>query len=177
MASGNYATVPGGDYNSATMSYTLAAGRQAKANHDGTFVWADSTNADFASTGNNQFLVRAHGGVGINTNSPATNTLTVGGNGLTIGITGTTFSVVQSGSAILGAGISEVNVYTVTFPSAFSSTPNVMVTLRGQDFNDIFAVTTCYISASQFRVNVYRVDNNEGIWGQYLHMDWIAWNQ
>ena len=61
-ASGNYATVPGGASNSATISYTLAAGRRAKANHDGTFVWGDSTDADFSSTANNQFLVRAGGG-------------------------------------------------------------------------------------------------------------------
>jgi len=61
-ASGNYATVPGGVSNSATMSYTLAAGRRARANHDGAFVWADSTNMDFASSANNQFRVRSTGG-------------------------------------------------------------------------------------------------------------------
>jgi len=33
-------------------------------------VWADSTNADFASTAANQFLIRASNGVGIGTNSP-----------------------------------------------------------------------------------------------------------
>lgn len=71
-ASGNSATVPGGASNSATMSYSFAAGRRAKANHDGALVWADSTDADFASTANNQFLIRANGGVGINTNQPRT---------------------------------------------------------------------------------------------------------
>ncbi len=70
-ASGYVATVPGGIGNSAIMSYTLAAGRRAKANHEGAFVWADSTNADFASTADNQFLIRANGGVGINTNNPS----------------------------------------------------------------------------------------------------------
>ena len=40
---------------------------------EGTFVWADTTPpfAPFVSTGPNQFLVRAAGGVGINTNAPA----------------------------------------------------------------------------------------------------------
>jgi hypothetical protein len=71
-ANGYAATIPGGAYNSATMSYTLAAGHRAKANHDGAFVWADSTNADFASTANDQFLIRANGGVGINTTQPRT---------------------------------------------------------------------------------------------------------
>jgi hypothetical protein len=38
--------------------------------HAGTFVWADSTNARFASTAQDQFLIRATGGVGIGTDSP-----------------------------------------------------------------------------------------------------------
>jgi hypothetical protein len=69
-ASGYSATVGGGYNNTASGDYSFAAGRRAKANHTGTFVWADGTNADFASTGNNQFLIRASGGVGIGTNSP-----------------------------------------------------------------------------------------------------------
>ncbi|MCI0406185.1 MAG: tail fiber domain-containing protein [candidate division Zixibacteria bacterium] len=69
-ASGNWATVPGGQFNKAAGSFSFAAGRLAKALHGGTFVWADTTAADFASTGINQFLIRAGGGVGIGTNSP-----------------------------------------------------------------------------------------------------------
>ena len=37
---------------------------------EGTFVWADHTFTDFVSTGPDQFLVRAAGGVGLGTNSP-----------------------------------------------------------------------------------------------------------
>jgi hypothetical protein len=70
LARGLASTVPGGAFNSANGAYSLAAGRRAKAVHDGTFTWADATNADFTSTGNNQYLIRAAGGVGINTNSP-----------------------------------------------------------------------------------------------------------
>ncbi len=77
-ASGAYSTVPSGISNTASGNYSLATGRRAKANHTGTFVWADSTNADFASTGANQFLIRANGNVGINTNSPSS-PLTVNG--------------------------------------------------------------------------------------------------
>jgi len=65
-----YATIPGGLDNSAT-NFAFAAGHRAKANHTGTFVWADSTDADFASTAANQFLIRANGGVGIGTASPS----------------------------------------------------------------------------------------------------------
>ena len=70
VAGGLCATVPGGQENSANANYAFAAGRRAKANHGGTFVWADSTDADFVSTSANQFLIRASGGVGIGTDSP-----------------------------------------------------------------------------------------------------------
>jgi len=70
-ASGDYATVPGGYFNVADGDYSFAAGRYAKAKHDGAFVWGDDTYADFASTDRDQFLIRASGGVGIGTNSPA----------------------------------------------------------------------------------------------------------
>ncbi|MDE3066308.1 MAG: tail fiber domain-containing protein [Verrucomicrobiota bacterium] len=75
-ASGNGATVPGGSENVAGGEFSFAAGQQAQALHSGAFVWADSQNAPFASTGANQLIVRAGGGVGINTNHPS-GTLTV----------------------------------------------------------------------------------------------------
>jgi hypothetical protein len=47
---------------------------------EGTFVWADATGVPLDSTGPNQFIVRAAGGVGINTNTPAAGSaLTVAG--------------------------------------------------------------------------------------------------
>jgi hypothetical protein len=69
-ASGFFPTIPGGLENSAQGRFSFAAGHRAKANHDGTFVWADSITEDFASTQSNQFLIRASGGVGIGTNNP-----------------------------------------------------------------------------------------------------------
>lgn len=81
-ATGQYATIPGGNTCTAGGDYSFAAGRLAKVRDaatvgdgdtngdEGTFVWADSTIADFQSTGPNQFLIRASGGVGIGTNSP-----------------------------------------------------------------------------------------------------------
>lgn len=65
-----YATVPGGYENIASGAYSFAAGQQAQALNQGTFVWADSQSGAFASTANNEFLIRAGGGVGINTNNP-----------------------------------------------------------------------------------------------------------
>jgi len=63
VASGISATVPGGLENTAVGSYSFAAGRQAKALHDGCFVWNDSTGVDHESTDVDQFVVRASGGV------------------------------------------------------------------------------------------------------------------
>lgn len=77
------ATIPGGQWNEATGPHSFAAGWNAKASHAATFVWADQvspfTRDSFTSTGTNQFLIRAKGGVGINTNHPAGAALNVGG--------------------------------------------------------------------------------------------------
>ncbi len=62
FASGAAATIPGGLLNTAQGDYSFAAGRRAKANHAGAFVWADSTDADMPSSANNQFIARAAGG-------------------------------------------------------------------------------------------------------------------
>ncbi len=77
--SGEYATIPGGYGNLATGTFSFAAGDEAQALHQGAFVWADSQGSAFASTGNNQFLIRAGGGVGINMNDPGADSLSVGG--------------------------------------------------------------------------------------------------
>jgi len=62
-ASNYYATVPGGAQNRASANYSLAAGRSARAIHTGSFVWGDSQANYTTSTANNQFSVRATGGV------------------------------------------------------------------------------------------------------------------
>ena len=85
-----YATVPGGSKNTAGGFCSLAAGRRAKvqSGDDGTFIWADHTDADFASTDENQFLIRASNGVGINLNDP-TEDLDVAGTARLRGIANT----------------------------------------------------------------------------------------
>jgi hypothetical protein len=91
VASGIQSTIPGGAGNRAGGWGSFAAGlnavvRDPAASGDtygdeGTFAWADaSTQSTFTSTGPNQFLVRATGGVAINTNTPAAgSSLTVSG--------------------------------------------------------------------------------------------------
>lgn len=79
-AEGNLSIVPGGFQAYATGYVSFAAGYNARAVHDGAFVWADAGGIPnlFSSTGENQFLIRASGGVGIGTNAPAS-PLTVAG--------------------------------------------------------------------------------------------------
>lgn len=90
---GNGAIVAGGINNCAGGWYSFAAGWRAKVRPGtdpggtgpcsgltypggsgdiGTFVWAGFAGTDFVSTGDEQFLVRAPGGFGFNTNAPIT---------------------------------------------------------------------------------------------------------
>ena len=83
-ATGNYATAIGNlthaDGNdsvalgAATVAgpFSMACGFYASATNIGSFVWADHHLSDFTTTADNQFLVRASGGVGIGTPSPQT---------------------------------------------------------------------------------------------------------
>ncbi len=97
-ANGAYATILGGRLNEAT-NHALAAGHRARASHSGAFVWADSTDADFASTTTNQFNVRASGGVRFVT----------GGAGITLDgqplATGTNFARLNASQAFTGTNL------------------------------------------------------------------------
>jgi len=62
-AFGEAATVPGGYWNTAEGNRSLAAGHRARANHDGSFVWADFQQTDFESISTNEFAIRSTGGV------------------------------------------------------------------------------------------------------------------
>ncbi len=73
LADGSDSFVAGGFLNISSGTNSFTAGNRARALHDNTFVWSDGDGDVFASTGEDQFLVRAAGGVGINTNEPATN--------------------------------------------------------------------------------------------------------
>jgi hypothetical protein len=117
---GYQATIPGGVNNFATNN-SFAAGVNAKAYHPGAFVWADRSGLDFASTGTNQFLIRAIGGVGINTNNPA---------GAALNVNGTVTATGFSGS---GAGLTGLNAAQIsgTLPSAaLSGTYSSVVTFN-----------------------------------------------
>jgi len=102
-AAGLNATVPGGAFSDALGDYSFASGRRAKAQHPGAFVWADSTDADFLSASNNQFSVRAGGGV----------RLVTGGAGMTL-----------DGQPVLSGVVSDsqlsANIARLNAPAAFT---------------------------------------------------------
>ncbi len=79
FARGDYSIVPGGTNNHADSNYTYAAGRDAWSIHRGSYIWADDrAGLVWQTTDTNQYLIRASGGVGINTNNPS-QPLTVSG--------------------------------------------------------------------------------------------------
>jgi hypothetical protein len=63
VVQGWFGAVPGGRGNWVVGDYSMAAGRRARTNHAGAFLWADNTDVDFVSAGANEFAVRASGGV------------------------------------------------------------------------------------------------------------------
>ena len=65
VASGSYSMVAGGSSNAASGYLSFAAGHRAKATRQGTFMWADSRDFDFAPSVDNFFGVRATGGMGV----------------------------------------------------------------------------------------------------------------
>jgi hypothetical protein len=68
-ASGAYSMILGGFNNTAAGQFSLAAGTRARAMNPGSFVWGGDVDADVSSTGPNQFIVRAPGGVWLGTTS------------------------------------------------------------------------------------------------------------
>jgi len=123
-ASGADATVPGGSANTAAGIDSFAAGSGAQALHNSCFVWSDGTSF-FSSTAADQFLIRAMGGVGINTGSPgaALEVQTTNANGNEI-----RFGYYTGGAGNLIAGPSYVGIATgdlVTRLAIRQSTGNV----------------------------------------------------
>ena len=62
VASGDNSMVAGGYYSQAVGFASFAAGKNARANHDGSFVWADNQGFQMDSAAPNDFTVRAAGG-------------------------------------------------------------------------------------------------------------------
>jgi hypothetical protein len=80
-ASGASSTIPGGSSNSALGTASFAAGRRAKANNRGCFVWGDSDDSDVTCNTDNQWVARASGGVRFYTNTALTSGVKVDAGG------------------------------------------------------------------------------------------------
>jgi len=139
VVNGTFAMVPGGFNNEAGGNSSFAAGKNAHAVHEGAFVWSDTSPGTFSSTTNNQFSVRADGGVRLNTgNSGAT----VNGREITTGLERLHIvrgSVTQNGSIFKGTGFSvshpSSGKYVVTFSQSFSVSPVITLTAYQQPTN------------------------------------------
>ena len=77
LCAGYCSTVPGGEANQAGGDFSLAAGRRAQAAHAGAFVWADSVDADLISSTNDEFSVRASGGIRLFSDTNSTSGVTL----------------------------------------------------------------------------------------------------
>ena len=62
-ALGDYSTIPGGRNNFVSGDYSFAAGKGAAVFHNGSFVFADQGSFYFNSVADNEFAIRARGGV------------------------------------------------------------------------------------------------------------------
>jgi hypothetical protein len=81
VASGDYSTVPGGSNNSARNFWTFAAGRNAKANNIGCFVWGDGSTGDIECNVDHRWVARTSGGVYYYTNAGLTSGVYVAAGG------------------------------------------------------------------------------------------------
>ena len=140
IAAGRMATIPGGISNRAQGAFSFAAGNQAQALHGGAFVWGDSTDAVFASTANNQFLVRASGGMGVGTNAPEANLHVFKGSAGTVtSISGTIATLENNATAYLSILAPNASATGVLFGNPFDNVDGGIIyngtqSLRGLNF-------------------------------------------
>ncbi len=154
QAIGSMSVVPGGSFNRAQGNQSFAAGVNARALHDRSFVWSSiASDPGFSSTGENQFLIAADGGVGVNTNNPETALHVVGevatddrfvkdyGNGLQ-GATPVAYGSISAGGDVESQGSTDnfsvewddvFNRYVISIDDTnyFATTFSTVVTARG----------------------------------------------
>lgn len=141
QASGKYSSVVGGQNNCAGGDFSWAGGRRAQVRRSsllspsftacssvastntetgdqGTFIWADSQNTNFTSTGSNQFAIRAAGG------------LRWGGTGVN-----STVSPAFTHQAIFGTNTCDTNTRTVINHPLLNGNPNAVI-LMTPNFGD-----------------------------------------
>ena len=117
--------------------FSFAAGRLAKANHNGAFVWGDSTGAEAASTGIDQFVIRAGGRVFLNTPSvqfgPSANVHAAGGEESLRITRGLCNCTIATPNISVGSGVTVIRTavgkFSFTFTTQFAGLPTVTLTI------------------------------------------------
>ncbi len=115
-AMGRGSVVPGGELNVASGDYSFAAGVDAKALHDGSFVWTGA-GPGLTSIAEGQFLANAVGGVGFNDVPPAGGFHVVAGSSTRL-ITGTTMLLQAGGDISINCGGSSTETVTANRTSS-----------------------------------------------------------
>lgn len=122
--------------------------------------------------GTTRMYVQAGGNVGVGTTTPGAKldvngSIKVGG--------GSVVSKMQIGQATVGTGTAGVKQVTITFPTAFTTTPMVIVTPQGVGgVTETFVATVAQVSTTQCIINIYRTDVAGGAWTQNLLLNWYA---
>ncbi len=123
----SFSTIPGGDRNRIGPNVLggFAAGRRAQANHNGSFVFSDSTDANFSSTVENQFSLRFLNGLFIANDAGSTKSVPVGtryrDNAVLAWARVAAGGTLDSGFNIESVVRNSVGKYTITLRSSASS--------------------------------------------------------
>jgi hypothetical protein len=143
----------------------------AQATNSGAFVWADnSTVNNFNSTSNNQFLIRATGGVGIGTNNPAAALHVVGNNPTNVAL-----RVSNGGIAVSGAGIGTGTAAFIQLTSAANTlgdTTYISNPLSDGDRNALLFVTHLWNPPG---TTATFLNKNFGVW--YTGSQWAIFTE
>lgn len=164
--------IPGGRGNVAGGVDSFAAGTFAQATNNGTFVWADDSNTNsFSSTGANQFLIQASGGVGIGTNNPGAALHVVGG-----GPTNIALRVSNGGIAVSGAGIGTSTAAFIQITSTLNVGGDSSYINNPLCNGDPYAMlfVTHVFNPSNGVVNSY-FNKNFGVW--YAGTEWAIYTE
>jgi hypothetical protein len=151
-ASGICSTVPGGYTNTAAGHYSFAAGKRANANHDGAFLFADSTDEYFNSANADEFAVRCTNGARFvagssNPGMKVENT----GSGTALHVEGKSFFK-SAGTGTFSIGQNEK---IITVPSGITIGDNsaILVTLN-DDSSNIFVLWAKKETDNSFRIRL-----------------------
>lgn len=171
-ASGDHATIPGGQDNIAAGDYSFAGGYRAQANHPGTFVWGDSTEADIVSTKANQVVIRATNGMNLSVSAGNTKRIEIGEHYRDNAIVA--WAKISSDGTVPGtadfgvASVQHINgtgIYTVTLDVlAFHSNHLIPIAMAEVDSPPVGAANVRIVSINQLYQNQFIVYINNGNW-------------